>query len=591
VIAHLAASTLVALVAVAASLALHGKSGAWRHALLLAAVLRFAAPTPWLAAAGAKLAPYAHPRSARQASIDRLADLLLFGDARLGLPAAPAEPGSKGIFHPYLLVWAAGFGLCLTLWLRGLFGRIPSVREASPEELEALGRARCAFGSGAAAELRIAGPEQAPGVRGMWRASIVLPDGLSTQLNAAELEAVLLHELAHVRRRDNLSASMSHLVVCAFWFYPPIWWLEWRMLREREAACDEIVLAQGANAEEYLSGLVKVCRMSYSTPAGYAGAGGSNFQTRMEQIMSADFQRSSTPILRASAAAVVALAVMIPASGAFLKAQQTAQEPLTRTLTSAERQVQTGMAMLKAGNSAGAEEAFRMARELDPESADLHLALGNVAVRAQQYDLALAEFQAVLDTLDPDSAAAGDIHMRMGEAYRRMGKIDAAIAQLRLAKNLLPDRAAAVASTLALCLDKAGRWREAEDEYQAVLRIDPNNGVSLNNLAYLLSQHSGDPDLALSYAQRAAQLMPQMPEISDTLGTICLAKGMIDEALATFRRILQNSPAGAEHLALRLVENGQRDAVWADLTAALANHHSNQDDQAIAGIMQKIEQR
>ena len=153
--------------------------------------------------------------------------------------------------------------------------------------------------------------------------------------------------------------------------------------------------------------------------------------------MSADFKRSS-PIWRACAGAVVAIAVMIPVTGAFLKAQQTAPGPQNVTVifgpTSAEGQVQTGMAMLKAGNPLGAEEAFRMAHELDPKNqdalmglvealmaqgltdrtieflkreaaqsggrADLHMALGNVAVRAGKYDLALTEFQTVLDTLD-----------------------------------------------------------------------------------------------------------------------------------------------------------------------------------------------
>jgi beta-lactamase regulating signal transducer with metallopeptidase domain/tetratricopeptide (TPR) repeat protein len=629
-IAHLAASTLVALVAVAAGLVLRGKCGAWRHALLAAAILRFAIPTPWLAAAGAKLAPYAHTRAAGPDYVNRFADFLLFGDARSGLSVVRSKVRTERVLNPIIFGWAAGFALFCAVWIRGLLRGIPGVREASAEELAVLARALRAFGSRTAARLRIAAAEQAPGVRGMWSGSIILPDGLSANLSAAELEAVLAHELAHVRRRDNLSAAMAHLVVCAFWFYPPIWWLERRMLQEREAACDEMVLARGANAEEYLSGLVKVCRMSFSTAAGYAGAGGSNFQIRMERIMSADFTQSSSPIWRAGAAAIVALAVIIPVSGGFLKARQAAQDhegQESQTIapapspTSAEGRIQAGMAMLQAGNPAGAEEAFRMAHELDPKStlarmavveallaqgetdraiwflqeemahsgarADLHLALGNAAVRGQKYDLALAEFQAALNTLDPDSADAGDIYFRMGETYQRMGNTEAAIVQIRLAKNLLPNRGD-IASTLALCLDSAGRWEEAQKEYAAVLRIDPNNAVALNNLAYLLSQHGGDLDLAVNYAQHAAQFSPQLLEVSDTLGTLYLAKGRTDDALEIFRKILQKSPADAEHMALRLADKGQRDAVWAALTAALAKHYSNEDDQAITRIMQKL---
>jgi Flp pilus assembly protein TadD len=169
-----------------------------------------------------------------------------------------------------------------------------------------------------------------------------------------------------------------------------------------------------------------------------------------------------------------------------------------------------------------------------------------------------------------------------------MDRIDAAIAEFRLAKHLLPDRESVVASTLALCLDSAGRLEEAEREYQAAIRIDPNNAVSLNNLAYLLSQHGGDLDLALTYVKRAAQLMPQLPEVSDTLGTIYLAHGMNGAALDVFRQMLKRSHGNAEHMATRLAERGLRDVVLADLMAALERHGSKEEDLAIGEIIRKL---
>jgi hypothetical protein len=236
---------------------------------------------------------------------------------------------------------------------------------------------------------------------------------LPAQLGAAELEAVLVHELAHVWRRDNLLAAMAHLVACVFWFYPVIWWLERRMLHEREIACDEMVLARGANADEYLCGLVKVCRMSFSSAAGYAGASGSNFQARMERIMSGDFQRPSSVLWRAGAAAVVAVAVMVPVSGAFLKAQQTATAPqahVTGPLTSAESQTQAGTAMLTAGNFAGAEEAFRMAYQLDPKNTYARMALVEALVAQGKTDQAI-EF---LKQEVGQNGLRADLHLALG---------------------------------------------------------------------------------------------------------------------------------------------------------------------------------
>jgi hypothetical protein len=56
---------------------------------------------------------------------------------------------------------------------------------------------------------------------------------------AASMEAMLAHELCHVRRRDNLVAAMHMMVEAVFWFHPLVWWIGVRLMEERERACDE----------------------------------------------------------------------------------------------------------------------------------------------------------------------------------------------------------------------------------------------------------------------------------------------------------------------------------------------------------------
>jgi len=66
-------------------------------------------------------------------------------------------------------------------------------------------------------------------------------EGICERLEDAHLEVILAHELCHVRRRDNLAAALHMVVEAIFWFHPLVWWLEARMMEERERACDEEV--------------------------------------------------------------------------------------------------------------------------------------------------------------------------------------------------------------------------------------------------------------------------------------------------------------------------------------------------------------
>lgn len=68
---------------------------------------------------------------------------------------------------------------------------------------------------------------------------------MSERLDEQEMEAVLMHELMHVRRQDNLIGSLQMLASCIFWFHPLIWLIDRRLLEERELACDEAVLRMG----------------------------------------------------------------------------------------------------------------------------------------------------------------------------------------------------------------------------------------------------------------------------------------------------------------------------------------------------------
>jgi len=97
----------------------------------------------------------------------------------------------------------------------------------------------------------------APAVGGVLYPRILLPAGIDRILNRQELNAVLLHELAHAKRRDNLIRLVYEVSLCALWFHPLIWLAGMRMALYRELSCDESVI-QRAQGQALVRALAKL---------------------------------------------------------------------------------------------------------------------------------------------------------------------------------------------------------------------------------------------------------------------------------------------------------------------------------------------
>ena len=96
-----------------------------------------------------------------------------------------------------------------------------------------------------------------PAVGGVLYPRILLPTGIDRLLSQQELHAVLLHEMAHARRRDNLIHLLYELSLCALWFHPLIWLAGMRMALYRELSCDESVI-QRAHGQALIRALAKL---------------------------------------------------------------------------------------------------------------------------------------------------------------------------------------------------------------------------------------------------------------------------------------------------------------------------------------------
>ena len=90
-----------------------------------------------------------------------------------------------------------------------------------------------------------------PIVLGHFRPVILMPVGLLTRLPVGQIEAVLLHELAHIRRHDYLVNLLQRSVEALLFYHPAVWWISRVIRAERENCCDDVVVALSGDAHEY----------------------------------------------------------------------------------------------------------------------------------------------------------------------------------------------------------------------------------------------------------------------------------------------------------------------------------------------------
>ena len=149
---------------------------------------------------------------------------------------------------------------------------------------------------------------RAPAVSGIFKPRILLPIGIDRLLNQREFEAVLLHELAHARRRDNLIRLVYELSLCALWFHPLVWLAGTRMALYRELSCDESVI-QRAHGTELISALAKLALPERGLPL--QAAASSHLSYRLARLAGpAQTTKPAATLLSTSLfAAVIAAAV------------------------------------------------------------------------------------------------------------------------------------------------------------------------------------------------------------------------------------------------------------------------------------------
>ena len=166
---------------------------------------------------------------------------------------------------------------------------------------------------------------------GLATPTIVLPAECESWSQERRL-AVLLHELAHVRRRDLAGHTLGRLVCAVYWFHPLVWTAARKLRDESERACDDLALSCGTRATDYAEHLLDIVtsvRRETTPMVALAMARRKEFEGRMLAILDPEL-RHSTPSRRQSATLIGALAVISILVGAATPAPASARQTATR---------------------------------------------------------------------------------------------------------------------------------------------------------------------------------------------------------------------------------------------------------------------
>ena len=291
---HLWQSTVFTVSAWLMALQLRRNRAHVRYGLWLAASVKFLIPFSLLIDLGGLLPKPQHAPLSLQTTLSSAAGVV--GQPFSGLPAhtmnAQSLPEHFTVLLPEVFagLWVCGMVTVLLLWCmrwkkmyRMLHRAVPvkSGREVELlRRLETLAKVRRHIPMLRSVDM------MEPGIFGILHPRMLWPDRLSEQLENEHIEGILAHELVHVRRYDNLTAAMHMLVEVVFWFHPMVWWIESRMLQERERACDEAVVQLAGRPEVYAEGLLKACRFCAESPLiCVSGITGADLRDRIVRIM------------------------------------------------------------------------------------------------------------------------------------------------------------------------------------------------------------------------------------------------------------------------------------------------------------------
>ncbi|HEV7919504.1 MAG TPA: M56 family metallopeptidase [Thermoanaerobaculia bacterium] len=240
-------------------------------------------------------------------------------NVRIAAPAVPLLQRSVAATRAWLprivFLWLVGvtlfsLRLCIS-WLRALRLARRAARPAPQAWQRSVAFLASVMDLRRAVQLLESAAVEVPAVIGWLRPVILVPASALAGLSVEQLEMVLAHELAHIRRHDFVVNLMQSLVETLMFYHPAVWWMSRRVRVERENCCDDLAVAVCGDALQYARALTRLEELRATAPRIALAANGGSLFARIRRLVSSPADLSASPSRWAAGAAVLSALIAV----------------------------------------------------------------------------------------------------------------------------------------------------------------------------------------------------------------------------------------------------------------------------------------
>jgi bla regulator protein blaR1 len=238
----------------------------------------------------------------------------------------------QGALPWLVMVWFSGVVVLFIRLVRGALSaahlRSRATRPAPHPLNEAFQRIAARLGVVRSVHLLIFSVVDVPVVIGWFRPLVLMPAAALTGMAPEHIEALLAHELGHIRRHDYLVNVLQRVVEAVLFYHPAVWWVSNQIRRERELCCDDLAVAATGDALSYAHALADLeLSRAVHAPTAVAANGGS-LVTRIRRLAENSRSPVSHMALGPAAAFAVSLIVLSLAGATIVRGAQTSAGPV-----------------------------------------------------------------------------------------------------------------------------------------------------------------------------------------------------------------------------------------------------------------------